>query len=198
MRRACKTIRPRPGTHVAVTEVRSWTSIGAPCSAEPCLASGAEWRAWLSSVAQSSRKTRITMMMITMSPMIPTPVPSARVGIEAPSGILPFIPRRAGCRNGHRRTSRKFEESRGAWTRLERVEQKDETHLHRTANIGGRTEEWDAEVVEASSSSTRRSRGNPQAGRPTAAVSTGCSPTVWPVSSGFRLETTGSVYAAWT
>jgi hypothetical protein len=118
MRRACETIRPRPGTHVASRSSRLDFDRCPPCSAEPRLASGAEWRAWLSRVPQSSRKTRITMIMITMSPMIPTPVPSARVGIEAPSGTLPFIPRRAGCRNGRRRTSRTFEESRGAWTRL--------------------------------------------------------------------------------
>jgi hypothetical protein len=57
---------------------------------------------------------------------------------------------------------------------VERVEQKDETHLHWTANIGGRTVEY-AEVVESRSSPTTRcvevhNRGVQQRPRPPAAV----------------------------
>jgi uncharacterized membrane protein len=41
-----------------------------------------------------------------------------------------------------------FEEFPKFMDTVERVEQKDETHLHWTVNIAGRTLEWDAEVVE--------------------------------------------------
>jgi len=41
-----------------------------------------------------------------------------------------------------------FEEFPKFMDTVERVQQKDETHLHWTANVAGRTLEWDAEVVE--------------------------------------------------
>ena len=67
---------------------------------------------------------------------------------------------------------------------IERVEQKDDQHLHWTAEIGGDKREWDAEITEQHPTRTDRTASSPSTSSMKGAPRSWCrwttTPTAWP------------------